>query len=176
MAKQTVKALNIEYAQNTDGSYDFDNVIDCSPVKWEDWIKLPVRSCDAFVQTGKNKIRIPTVVCCSEYGKVPMKRAKLSPKTIYDRDNGVCQYSGRKLSRSEASLDHILPRAKGGKTTWENIALCDKQINNKKGDRLNHEVGLKLLRQPKAPPLLPASVSINAEAVAHRDWKLFLLK
>jgi 5-methylcytosine-specific restriction endonuclease McrA len=175
MAKDTVRALNIEYPVLENGSIDFDN----SPSKveavtWEEWVALPVREYDSFVSTSKQKIRIPTVVVCTVYGKVPMKKPRLSPQNIYKRDNGTCQYTGKKLSHGEWNIDHIIPRDKGGKSTWENMVVCDRKVNSAKGNKFNHEVGLNLIRKPKAPSLVSACATINE--ATHRDWKHFLMK
>ena len=75
----------------------------------------------------------------------------LSRQNIYERDGGQCQYTGKKLNSNECNLDHVIPRSKGGSNTWENLVLCDPAVNSKKGNRFNHEVGLKLSKIPKAP-------------------------
>ena len=75
----------------------------------------------------------------------------------------------------EGNIDHVVPRARGGQTTWENCVLASKEINSKKGDRLPHEVGLLLLATPKAPVSMPATFTIrNNHGI--RDWELFLVK
>ena len=90
-----------------------------------------------------------------------------------ERDDNRCQYTGRLLAPEEGSLDHILPRSRGGADTWENLVWSSKDVNTRKGNRLPHEAGLKLLRAPRAPKELPASALIrNAHGVA--EWKLFL--
>jgi len=71
------------------------------------------------------------------------------------------------------SLDHVLPRSRGGKDTWENLVWSSKEVNTRKADRLPHEAGLKLLSVPRAPKELPATALIrNAHGFA--EWKLFL--
>ena len=73
----------------------------------------------------------------------------------------------------EGSLDHVLPRSRGGKDEWENLVWSSKDVNARKGNRLPHEAGLKLRSVPHAPKELPVSVLIrNAHGVA--EWKLFL--
>jgi 5-methylcytosine-specific restriction endonuclease McrA len=145
---------------------------DMRPVKWQDWIHLPVREEDYAVRTVRGLVRIPTVLVL--YNRVPKRRPKLSAKGIWERDGGHCQYTGRKLSSNEGNIDHIVPRSRGGKTTWENCVLADKRINSLKGNRLPEEVGLYLKRRPKAPKELPVTFFIrNAHNV--RDWEHFLL-
>src|SRR5882757_3701292 len=143
------------------------------PVTWDEWITLPIRPQDNAVQTVRGPIRVPTVIVAVNYAKVPKKRPKLCARSIRDRDGNRCQYTGRVLRPDEGSLDHVLPRSRGGKDTWENLVWSSKDVNARKGNRLPHEAGLKLISVPRAPKELPASVLIrNAHGVA--EWKLFL--
>jgi 5-methylcytosine-specific restriction endonuclease McrA len=144
-----------------------------TPVKWADWQRLPVRERDTAVRTVHGGIRCPTVIVLARYAKVPLHRPSLSSRSIWQRDGGVCQYTGRPLSPDEGNIDHIVPRARGGRTTWENCVLAHRAVNSRKGDRLPQEVGLRLLRPPKAPRELPATVLIrNRHGV--QDWEHFL--
>lgn len=130
-------------------------------VPWSEWIKLPVRPCDLSISTGRGAIRAPVAIVASHFRKMPRKSPRLSPGTIFERDGGVCQYTGRKLARKQGNIDHIIPRARGGKDSWENLVWSDKDLNLAKGSRLNSEAGLKLIRQPKSPPSVPASFTIK---------------
>ena len=97
----------------------------------------------------------------------------LRPKTIRERDGNRCQYTGALLRPDEGSLDHVVPRSRGGQDTWENLVWSSKDVNARKGNRLPHEAGLKLLTVPRAPKELPVTALIrNAHGVA--EWKLFL--
>src|SRR5262245_137988 len=143
------------------------------PVTWEEWIKLPVREQDESVYTVRGEIRVPTVIVAVNYAKVPKKRPKLCARTIRERDRNRCQCTGRVLRPDEGSLDHVVPRSRGGKDAWENLVWSAKEVNQKKADRLPREAGLKLLSVPRAPKERPASALIrNAYEVA--DWKVFV--
>ena len=143
------------------------------PVKWDEWITLPVRDGDNAVHTIRGAIRVPTVIVAVNFAKVPKKRPKLCARTIRERDGNRCQYTGRLLAPDEGNLDHVLPRSRGGRDTWENLVWAAKEVNQRKADRLPHEAGLKLLTVPRAPKELPVSAMIrNAHGVA--EWKLFL--
>jgi 5-methylcytosine-specific restriction endonuclease McrA len=107
------------------------------------------------------------------YAKVPKKRPKLCAKAIRERDGNRCQYTGRALHPNEGSLDHVVPRSRGGKDAWENLVWSAKEVNQRKADRLPHEAGLKLLSVPRAPKELPVSVLIRNTSEVE-DWKLFL--
>jgi 5-methylcytosine-specific restriction endonuclease McrA len=143
------------------------------PVTWDEWVTLPIRPQDHAVQTVRGPIRVPTVVVAVNFAKVPKKRPKLCAKTIRERDGNRCQYTGRLLRPDEGSLDHVRPRSRGGADTWENLVWSSKEVNTRKGNRLPHEAGLKLLSVPRAPRELPVSALIrNAHGLA--EWRLFL--
>ena len=143
------------------------------PVTWAEWITLPVRDGDNAVRTVHGAIRVPTVIVAVNYARVPKKRPKLSAKNIRERDGNRCQYTGVLLRPDEGNLDHVVPRSRGGADTWENLVWSSKQINTRKGNRLPHEAGLKLLNVPRAPKEMPVSACIrNAQGIA--EWKLFI--
>ena len=143
------------------------------PVTWDEWITLPIRDSDNAVRTVRGAIRVPTVIVAVNFAKVPKKRPKLCAKTIRERDRNRCQYTGKLLRPDEGSLDHVLPRSRGGKEEWGNLVWSDKSVNARKGNRLPHEAGLKLLSVPRAPKELPVMALIrNAQDIA--DWKLFV--
>jgi 5-methylcytosine-specific restriction endonuclease McrA len=143
------------------------------PVTWDEWITLPIRPQDNAVQTVRGPIRVPTVIVAVNYAKVPKKRPKLCAKTVRERDGNRCQYTGKLLKPDEGSLDHVVPRSRGGKDMWENLVWSAKDVNQRKADRLPHEAGLKLLSVPRAPKELPVSALIRNTADVN-DWKLFL--
>src|ERR1700731_601426 len=146
---------------------------DMRPVRWQDWIGLPVREEDYAVRTVRGLVRVPTVLVLARYNKVPKRRPKLSAKGIWERDGGHCQYTGKKLGPHEGNIDPVIPRSRGGLTSWENCVLAHREINSRKADKLPAEAGLRLCRKPVAPPELPVSVLIrNAHRV--RDWEHFL--
>ena len=143
------------------------------PVSWDEWITLSVREQDQAIHTVRGPIRMPTVIVLANFAKVPKKRPKFCSHTLRERDGNRCQYTGKVLKPDEGSIDHILPRSRGGKDAWENCVWASKAVNSKKGNRLPHEAGLKLLTVPKAPKELPASALIrNSHSIA--EWKLFL--
>ena len=103
------------------------------PVTWDEWITLPVRESDYSVRTARGAIRVPTVIVAVNFATVPKKRPKLCSKTIRERDNNRCQYTGKLLKPDEGSLDHVLPRSRGGADSWENLVWSSKDVNTRKG-------------------------------------------
>ena len=145
------------------------------PMRWAQWIKLPVREQDNAVRTPGGPIRVPSVIVLSRFAKVPKRRPKFSARAIWARDGGQCQYTGANLRPSEGNIDHVLPRSRGGKTSWENCVLASKDVNSRKADRLPEEVGLRLLKSPAAPRELPSTLFIrNVNGIA--AWKHFLVE
>ncbi len=143
------------------------------PVPWDEWITLPVREQDQAIHTVRGAIRLPTVIVLANFARVPKKRPKFCSRTLRERDGNRCQYTGKILKPEEGSIDHILPRSRGGKDAWENCVWASKAVNSKKGNRLPHEAGLNLLNVPRAPKELPVTALIrNAHGIA--EWKLFL--
>lgn len=128
------------------------NEIDFSVFKWDDWINLSVSKEDVGIETTRGKIKIPEVVILLKYDKIAQNnKMRLTKKNIFFRDNFTCQYSGKKLKKSECDIDHVIPKSKGGKNSWDNMVVCSKEINRKKGNKTIHEAGLRLIRKPFTP-------------------------
>lgn len=144
-----------------------------TPVRWDDWIQLPVEGDVPFVQTAHRRIRRPTVIVCLAYNKMPLHRPRLSNRNIHRRDGYICQYTGRQLKPSEADVDHVTPRARGGGNSWDNLVTCDMQINRVKADKTAQEAGLTLRRKPTEPRAIPAILRItNPHNIP--EWRHFL--
>ena len=175
MATNVATALDIEGEDTSElrtphSEFRASNI---RPVVWDEWITLPVREGDNLVRTARGAIRVPTVIVAVNFAKVPKKCPKLNAHNIRLRDGNRCQYTGRLLHPNEGSLDHVVPRSRGGVDSWENLVWAAKDVNQRKADRLPHEAGLKLLKVPRAPKELPVTAHIrNAHGVA--EWKLFL--
>ena len=164
--------LDIAYAQNDDGSWNFDRPQFLAPLPWEEWVKLPVREFDFAVNTPRFSVRVPTVMIATQYDKMPVRMPRATRQSIYERDGGVCQYTGEFVGKTGGNLDHVLPRHRGGRDSFENLVWAKREINSLKANRLPHEAGLRLLRRPKAPAPLPAAASIRE--AKHPDWRHFL--
>jgi 5-methylcytosine-specific restriction endonuclease McrA len=176
MATNVATALEIDYTtptESADSPFRTPHSPLFTPRAWEEWIKLPIRDQDEAVHTVRGQIRVPTVIVAVNYAKVPKKRPKLCAKAIRERDGNRCQYTGRVLHPNEGSLDHVVPRSRGGKDAWENLVWSAKEVNQRKADRLPHEAGLRLLSVPRAPKELPVSALIRNTSEVE-DWKLFL--
>jgi 5-methylcytosine-specific restriction endonuclease McrA len=98
----------------------------------------------------RNRIAMPSVIRLLEYRRIPHQTRALSRKNILLRDRNSCQYCGVVLPSSELTLDHVIPRSRGGNSTWENLVACCHACNRKKGNRLLLEIeDMILLREPR---------------------------
>jgi len=171
--KNPLEAMTMMYS-DTATALDIRGEDHMVPLRWNEWIKLPIKDeKDDFIQTVRGNIKIPKVLVLCNYNKVPRKRPKFSPKAVWDRDEGTCQYTGRKLTPQEANIDHVIPRSRGGKTDWSNCVLTHKEVNSQKADRTPEEAGLKLIKKPQDPKELPSTFYIRNKHNV-REWDLFL--
>jgi 5-methylcytosine-specific restriction endonuclease McrA len=154
------------------GNVDWDSPEYVQPVDWETWKNLPVRDYDLAIHTSNMTIRAPRVIIQPNYSKMPLITPRPTKESIRKRDGGVCQYTGKAISWKEGNIDHVIPRTKGGRNTFENMVWCHKDINSKKADKTPDQAGLKLIRKPKAPPPVPVSSTI--QIAHHPSWIHFL--
>lgn len=153
----TPPALALDLTVSEDGSLEYARA-----VTWEEWLELPVRDSDLSLSTANGAIRCPVVIIRPGYAEQPLKMPRMSRNAILERDGYTCAYSGKKLPKEKLNLDHILPKSRGGKDSWENLVACDKDINFKKGNKLNSEAGLVLTKQPKAPRPIPVAATLGS--------------
>jgi 5-methylcytosine-specific restriction endonuclease McrA len=97
---------------------------------------------------------LPAAIRLKNYIFVPPCKAVLTRKNIHRRDNCSCQYCGVKLDPSSISIDHVIPRSRGGRNTWENLVSCCRNCNTKKSNRTPKEANMKLLCSPRQPKFL----------------------
>lgn len=142
---------------------------------WEDWVKIIPQATDRTIKHIGGEIKIPNVIVLNFCDKIPKQTAKFTQKRLWDRDNFTCQYTGRPVTTHTGNIDHIIPKSKGGKTNWENCVIAHKDINAIKADRTPEQAGLKLIKIPIAPKIMPTSFYIkNKENI--KDWEVFLNK
>lgn len=165
-------AFDIVYEQDDEGNYDFNSVLSITPTRWDDWVKLPIRHFDPVIHSAKMEIRCPTVIIAAHFSKTIRKVPHATPRAIWERDQSRCQYTGEPLTKSTGNIDHIVPKDRGGRDSWKNMVLCRKDLNLKKGNRLNSEIGYKLLREPIEP--LPIPITATIREIKHRDWNHFI--
>lgn len=126
-----------------------------------------------MARTVRMHVRVPRVIVLLLFERLPKKEVKFTRHNVFERDKNTCQYCGKTLEREFLNLDHVLPRDKGGQTTWENIVCSCIPCNTRKGNRLPHEAGMHLIRKPKRPKWRPF-LNVSLSTQPHPDWKHFL--
>lgn len=99
--------------------------------------------------------------------------SRFKKKILFNRDGWSCQYCGKKLILNNMTIDHIIPKCKGGKTTWRNCVVCCKSCNKIKGAKLPHEANMTLLKKPVEPRVIHFW-DINDKEDWHLDWAMFI--
>ena len=142
--KRALSLLFNTYSNGQPKARIMDPHQDFAVFTWADWAKLrPIEGNDVIQagrcrNTGLDQIfRMPEIILLSsKYDKLPNRGTNFSRRTIYRRDNFTCLYCGIRPGSEELTIDHIVPRALDGKTTWENCALACVQCNSQKADYL----------------------------------------
>jgi len=125
------------------------------------------------IRTVSFRIRVPRVILLLLFDRLPKKEVKFTRHNIFERDRNTCQYCGRVFDRKDLNLDHVIPRDRGGPTSWENIVCSCVACNTLKANRTPQEAGLRLIRKPKRPKWRPF-VQINLGLHYDESWKHFL--
>jgi len=119
------------------------------------WADLAVSKGEPCIHTISFQIRVPEIIILALYNEVPKKEVVFSRRNIYKRDRYTCQYCGEQPGSEELTIDHIVPRATGGKSSWENCVLACVECNRHKANRTPHQAGMVLKRPPIRPPWTP---------------------
>ena len=149
-------------------SYDFDDWRELSDFRKEfepaehDWVR-----------TVRFDIVVPRIVRVLTYSRLPKQEVKLNRRNIYARDGSRCQYCGKRFASSELSLDHVVPRSRGGENTWQNIVCCCVTCNVRKGGRTPEDAGLTLMRRPVKPRRSPV-IRVKLSDSKYHSWRQFL--
>ncbi len=125
------------------------------------------------IHTVSFQIRIPKVILLLFFDRLPKKEVKFTRHNIFERDQNTCQYCGGVFERKDLNLDHVIPRDRGGPTTWENIVCSCISCNTHKANRTPQEAGMHLIRKPKRPKWRPF-IQVNIGLSCHDSWKHFL--
>jgi len=139
----------------------------------EEWLEFEVKDDEKYIMANhQKKVKLPKIVVLSEYEKIPKMEVKLTRKNVMIRDGFICQYTGVKLKASFATIDHVVPKSRGGKNVWENVVTSHPDVNRRKSDKTPDEAGLKLFRDPFRPSWSPLFASVVRNPP--EDWKAFL--
>lgn len=133
-----------------------------------------VEESNGQISAGQAVYLIPSVIRLVSYKRVPFFKISPSRRNILQRDNHICQYCVKKFTPQELTLDHIMPRSRGGKSSWENLVAACYKCNHKKNDQTPEEAGMALHRKP-----VPLSIHTNRHVLRSAGgkfeaWKKYL--
>ena len=163
------RAEVVDFVDDRYATYDFESWVELSRLK-EEWRD---RKENDWIRTVRFDIRVPRVIRLLVYDRLPQRGVKLNRRNVYARDANRCQYCGKRFPTQELSIDHVLPRSRSGRSTWENLVCCCTRCNVRKGGRTPKEARMKLVRAPREPRRSPL-ISVRLGSARYQSWKQFL--
>lgn len=149
-------------------NYDFDSWREVSQQRAaakqpnEDWIRAV-----------NFELQVPRVIRLLRYDRLPKQTMHLNRRNVLARDDHVCQYCGRRFASQLLTLDHVIPRSRGGVTTWENVVCACVGCNLRKGGRTPAEAKMRLIRRPDRPKRNPWLV-LKLSNPKYESWRTWL--
>ncbi len=128
---------------------------------------------EAYVNTVRLRIRVPKVLLLRGYAQLPAQEVKFNRENLFERDNYRCQYCGNGFEASQLNMDHVIPRDRGGRTSWENIVTSCIKCNSRKANRLPHQANMHLIRKPERPRWRPFVSSLIGQDY-DAEWEHFI--
>ena len=166
LVRELAEVIHIEDGQYA--NYDFETWRELSELKSQ--FRTPNED---WVRSVNFEIQVPRVIRLLFYDRIPKQSVRLNRRNIFLRDHNRCQYCGRDFATSELSLDHVLPRSRGGQTTWGNIVCACIACNVRKGGRTPREASMSLVKKPVRPKYSPL-LAVKLGNPKYESWKTFL--
>jgi len=153
---------------------------DFSTFSWDDWTRLKPKDGEEHIRTVRMQLRIPEAITLVEFAGQPIGTVSLNRRNLFKRDHYACQYCGVRPGGNQLTIDHVLPRAQGGETRWDNCVLACVDCNFKKGNRTPSQANMRLKRKPVQPtwhPLFavePVRIASWSKLVSEAYWNVEL--
>ena len=164
--RQLAEVVHVE--DNNFEGHDFNSWLEVSEYRAK-----YLRDRHEWIRGVRFELAVPHIIRLLWYDRLPKQVVKLNRRNIYARDHSLCQYCGRKFSTSDLSLDHVIPRVQGGKTTWENVVCSCLKCNVRKGGRSPAQAHMKLITPP-VKPKRPPTITHKLPTDRYASWKQFL--
>ena len=158
----------VSYEDDRYSSYDFSSWLEVSQARdrfSDDGVE--------WVQAVSFEIMVPKIIRLLFYDRLPEQQVKFNRRNIFARDRNRCQYCGKRFPTSELSLDHVIPKSRGGKTVWNNIVCACTDCNARKGGRMPDEAKMTLTRKPVRPRRSPV-IRVKLNSPKYHCWQTFL--
>lgn len=168
------KAMSLLYS---DSAHSLDE--NFASYNWNDWLQFSILPTTLdngynFINTIDHKIAIPDTIVLRHFDSLPKRDVKYSRQTVFQRDGFMCLYCGKIFKSNELTIDHIIPKSKGGKSTWDNTCACCSSCNRKKANKSLKESGMHLVKMPTEPRWISPMNRIASLSDIRPAWKHFL--
>ena len=148
--------------------------LDYSLYDFEDWCELSrLQNSGRVIHTQTMSLRVPEVIILNVFNGFFRQEVRFSRRNIFERDRNTCQYCAKKMTKSDLTIDHVVPRSKGGRDTWENLVLACVKCNVRKGNRTPSDAHMPLVRNPVKPSWLP-TLGSRLPADKFSSWQRFV--
>ena len=138
---------------------------------WDDWSRVTPGNGEPFVRAVSQRFCVPEVISLVTFDRLPKASVTFSRRNIFKRDKFTCQYCGAQPRQEELTIDHVVPRAQGGQSTWENCVLACVSCNHHKADRTPDQARMRMRKTPARPNWNPA---YSRHTVRVDSWRKFI--
>jgi len=166
--REVAEVIDIEQGQFN--NYDFQSWCELSRLRGE-----YREAHDDWVRSVNFDVQVPRIVRLTRFDRQHCTTLRLNRRNLFARDDHRCQYCGQVLPANQLSFDHVVPRSRGGTTSWENVVASCVKCNTKKGGRTPQEARMKLMRTPIQPSNNPL-LTVKLGNPKYESWKSFLPK
>ena len=167
--KRTAEVVSVE--NNRYNTYNFESWLEVSEARRR--FAAGSYDPDDWIRGVSFELIVPRIIRLLVYDKLPATEVKFNRRNLYARDANRCQYCGQRFPTSELTIDHIVPRSRGGESTWTNVVCACVACNVRKGGQPPWEAGMKLIRKPVKPRRSPV-VKLHLRHAKYQSWKQFL--
>jgi 5-methylcytosine-specific restriction endonuclease McrA len=141
-------------------------------VTWADVTRARAAASDGIVRSVRLALPAPEVIVLTSYEGMGEKSVVFSRKNLFKRDRYTCQYCGLQPGPEELTVDHVMPKSRGGSSTWDNCVLACVTCNTRKANRTPSEAGMKLRKQPKKPTW--KALAAVSPKIRRESWEKFI--
>ncbi len=168
------RAFVLLYKRDAEAISLVDERIACFDfTRWLDFSTLDGDPEADYVATVAYRIKVPRIVRLLAFERLPVGRVNFTRRNVLARDEYRCQYCGVRASPRDLTIDHVVPRSRGGKHCWTNVVAACARCNDRKGQLTLREASMALLREPAVPKRAP-ELKRKLEESRYRVWKIFL--
>jgi 5-methylcytosine-specific restriction endonuclease McrA len=138
---------------------------------WDEWARLEPAPGAPCIRSATTRLMVPEIVCLSRFDRLPSTAVTFSRRNVAKRDHLTCQYCGAQPGWDQITMDHVIPRSRGGASSWTNCVAACVDCNARKADRTPEQAGMKLKRRPTRPEWKPFYAARSAGVPS---WSRFL--